>query len=215
MASDFHFYRVRFRNPVAEEDLRDFLSDYEGALVELDRERTSAVVEFTDDSETSEIKTLLQEFEGPEVSDVRRVEVPTAYTEPPIPLTGRMVNLGAGRERIPGFLRLDMPAEESLTYDVSEELTPDIVAELPNLPFDDASIDVFRMKDVLIYLEEEEHETLAKEVHRALKPGGYFIVIELHDFGEVFRSRLTLRSKERAGKVVYAAGFYTRWVYQK
>lgn len=211
------FFKVRFAHLPSKRSLEDFLANRDGGLLELDK--SSALVEFMDDPnfpiDTNGVKEVFVEFEGPKVLDVKKVHVSTEYIEPAISTAGKVaVNLGAGRERIPGFLRLDMPATESISYEYAEELIPDIAAQLPDLPFDDESVDVFRMRDVLIEGEVEASE-LGPEVRRKLKPGGLFVTLEHETFKRAFSRWLKIKSIEKAGKVPYAPGFFWRTVYQK
>ena len=225
------FYKVRFAQPPNRKALSDFLVDHDGAIQKLDKRDATALVEFLDDPQfpvdTAWVEELFTEFEGPRALTVRQTTIPMEkYVEPPIKVANKIaVNLGAGMERLPGFRRLDMPPKEQMyNYDTTvypaatitaENLTPDIIAELPNLPFPDGSVDVFRMRDVLIYLDLEDRKQLGRELRRCLKPGGTFIAIEHTGDERAFSRYLTIKSVERAGKVHYGTGFFWRTVYQK
>ena len=100
------------------------------------------------------------------------------------------VNIGAGRERFKGWKSLDLPPEENPSYDYAPgdvTLTPDIIAELPKLPFADNSVSMIRMKDFHTDYEwgfgraewSKNRALLGRELKRVLRRGGKLIVIDV------------------------------------
>jgi len=100
------------------------------------------------------------------------------------------VNIGAGRERFKGWKSLDLPPEENATFTAKAgdvTLTPDIVAELPVLPFDNESVSMLRMRDFATDYEwgfgrqqwSKSQKLLGEELYRVLKKGGKLIVIDV------------------------------------
>jgi len=86
------------------------------------------------------------------------------------------INLGAGGEVIPGYKSFDLPMEYQTQQEV---ITPDIVGDIgENLQFDNNSVNNFRMKDVLVYLDIAQTNHFFEEIARVLRPGGKFTLIE-------------------------------------
>ena len=115
------------------------------------------------------------------------------------------VNVGAGREKIKGWVSFDLPPEENVTYtDVG--VTPDIVGDAMDLPFEDDSVDILRTRDLLMDFEAEEAgrlPALAREFYRVLKPGGRLITIEIRGFHRKFSGPLRIESIRKGGRVPY------------
>jgi len=227
-----NYYRLKFSFTPRRKLLGDFVSEVEGTLITLHRKDAVADVSFEFPLEPSVLQERYGEFKEeyprwfpsasfPDLVDVKRIGAPTEfkqamkYVEPSITTSGLKVNLGAGFERVPGFLSLDMLPEESITYEKGAMPKPDIVAEMPDLPFDDESVDVFRMRDVLVEQDLPFQKLLGREVKRCLKPGGLFVVIEHEGFKRAFSPLLKMKSSEQGGKVPYGPGFFWRTVYQK
>jgi len=79
-----------------------------------------------------------------------------------------VVNLGAGLERV--FQRAFAPYHSLIRFGLPHASHVDVIADAQQLPFRDASIDLFLSSSVLEHVENPE-EAVA-EVARVLKPGG-------------------------------------------
>jgi len=72
------------------------------------------------------------------------------------------INLGSGQDNYNGFLNIDLGSYEPV----------DIVADLKNLPIIDSSVELVASNSVLEHI--YEFQKVIDEVHRILKPKGYF-----------------------------------------
>lgn len=110
------------------------------------------------------------------------------------------VNLGAGKEVIKGWKSLDLPPEQNPSFE-DITLTPDIVADLPNIPLPDNSVSTFRTKDLLMDYQmasdlpiNQSLDALGSEIRRCLKPGGRLITIEVPPLSKAFAKYLRVVS---------------------
>ena len=126
----------------------------------------------------------------------------------------KKINIGGGFEKIKGWINSDLPEGESPTFDNLPQ--PELVVDIEKLPlpFDDNSIDAFRMRDVIIetgfifYYEPggegwENTTAFAKEINRCLKPDGLFIMIEHKDYYKPFDRILELVLREKGPVPIY------------
>lgn len=90
-------------------------------------------------------------------------------------LRGRVLEVGAGRERRRGSL---IPARDSVdrwvTVDVSANAGPDVRADVTRLPFGAASFDAALCLEVLEYV--RDPASALREIARVLEPGGTLVV---------------------------------------
>ena len=122
------------------------------------------------------------------------------------------VNVGAGREHLPSMLSFDFPPEANISFD-DMEITPDIVGDAMDLPFEDASVDLLRTRDLLLDFEADDPgriPALGREFRRVLRPGGRLITIETPGFERKFGRLLRIESLRRGSRVPYLerARFY-------
>lgn len=83
------------------------------------------------------------------------------------------VNVGCARNHEPGWINVDL----------NPAVKPDIIAALPNLPFDDDSVDTILASHVLEHVE-PIFETFA-EFWRVLVPGGYLVCVTPHGNSDI------------------------------
>lgn len=216
--AQYDIFKVRFERPVSKQELRDFGYDHDLEVASFTR--TSATLNSLAGMQSEEeVRDCLRTHYPDQVIEVVGL-TPTEYAEPEVSvdIEGLKVNLGAGGEKIPGWLGLDVPPERIPEFyeveELEEEITPDITAELPNLPLEDESVAAFRMRDVLIYLNLPERRQLGREVHRCLKPGGVFVTLEHIGDERVFKPWLRVVSIESGGRAVYGSQLM-RTVYRK
>ena len=81
-------------------------------------------------------------------------------------LTGKVLDVGCGRSPYRPFLG----AEEYVGSDPNPDVNPDVVADVPGLPFEEASFDAVLCTEVLEHVPEPK-EALAN-IQQILKPGG-------------------------------------------
>ncbi len=81
--------------------------------------------------------------------------------------TGRLLNLGCGRIKIPGFVNVDGLAERA----------PDVVSPADRLAFaKDGEFDLVRASHLIEHFEAKDLPRVLGEWRRVLKPGGYLVV---------------------------------------
>jgi len=119
------------------------------------------------------------------------------------------INIGGGFEKIDGWLNADESRDNQCCFG-DKKFDPDVIIdvdELP-LPFEDGSIDAFRMRDVMIETNHicnidpgsksyEHWKKFAKEIERCLKPGGMFILIEHQGYHVPYDEVLELVLREK------------------
>ena len=80
---------------------------------------------------------------------------------------GRLLNLGCGRTKLPGFVNVDGLAERA----------PDVVSPADRLDFAaDAEFDLVRASHLLEHFAPDELDRVLGEWRRVLKPGGHLVV---------------------------------------
>jgi SAM-dependent methyltransferase len=89
---------------------------------------------------------------------------------------GLIVDAGGGGRFTKGMKRYEhlFRDAEYTTLDAAAETHPDIVADIEDMPFDDATVDAFICRSVLEHVRSPERAVA--EMTRALKPGGQVLI---------------------------------------
>ena len=107
----------------------------------------------------------------------------------------KVLDLGCGYGRISKRILSDFPHAITTGVDIAKsyvklynkELYPKgkaITGDIKKLPFADSSYDVVVVITTLMYLvKKEDRQKALQEIHRVLKPGGKFVVIERNIYG--------------------------------
>ena len=101
------------------------------------------------------------------------------------------LNVGAGDFPLRGYVNLDS----------SEGTAADVIARVPPLPYDDASVDEVWSCHFLEHLSQEDGAEFLRECYRVLVPGGALGVV-VPDTREIMRRHLS----GEAGRVEFPAG---------
>lgn len=83
-----------------------------------------------------------------------------------------VLNLGAGTKAVPEGLA--EPGAEIISVDLAG--TPDVLADVRKMPFEDGYADVAYASHLLEHFDEHELPALLAEWHRVLKPGGRLVL---------------------------------------
>lgn len=115
------------------------------------------------------------------------------------------LNVGAGRERFPGWFNLDLEPGIGAGGSIVE-VSPDVIGSADSLPFDDSTITTLRTRDLLMDYEAEyggSLRSLIQEFYRVLKPGGRWIAIEVRPFSNLRTGLFEVSDVRLGGKISY------------